>query len=260
VSHDHGHHADSAGVPWEGRSFQDNPHAGDTGETPVAVAERLTAWRAGTGSFTDLVAALAASRFLIPLVAHAGDDFDADHPVMEDKVQELSVVTVSGPNGEIVIPAFTSAEAMTAWNRDARPIPIEAQRVALAAASEHTDRIVVNPGTDSIVLRRPVVWSIAQGNPYRAPWESTDFVAEVRELVAGIPNLSEVGVAPADPRATGDGPDVALFLGLPEGLTPDEVRDVVTEIHSRVSTTESFVNRVDALTLTLGKVSATPNG
>jgi hypothetical protein len=247
------HRADSSGVPWEGRTFHDNPHAGDTGETPAGVTESLTAWRAGTGSFTDLVAAFAANRFLIPLVTHAGDDFDVDHPVMEDKVLELSVITVAGRSGEKVIPAFTSVAAMTAWNSDARPIPIDAQRVALAAASERTDRIVVNPGTDSIVLRRPAVWSIAQGNPYVAPWESTEFAAETRALLAGIDNLLEIGVAPGDPSATGDGPDVTLMLALVDGLDADRVQTLVAEVRGRISNNDTFVNQVDALTLTLSK-------
>lgn len=251
MSHDH---TDSAGVPWEGRSFHDNPHAGDNGETPPEVAERLTAWSAGTGSFTDLVAAIATNRLLIPLVTHAGDDFDADHPVMEDKVQELAVVTVAGPNGENVIPAFTSVAAMTAWNTEARPIPIEAQRVALAAASEQTDRVVINPGTESIVIRRPALWAMAKGENYIAPWESTAFVNEVQGLLDGIDNLLEVGVAPADPKATGDGPDVALFLGMPAGLDADAVRATITEVHARVSQNESFIHRVDALTLAIRKI------
>lgn len=248
MSHDH---SDSAGVPWEGRSFHDNPHAGDNGETPPEVATRLNAWRTGTGAFTDFVAAVASSRLLIPLVAHAGDDFDPDHPVMEDKVQELSVVTVAGPNGEKVIPAFTSVVAMTAWNRDARPIPIEAQRVALAAASEQTDRIVLNPGTDSIVIRRPAVWAIAKGETYIACWESIDFLAQARELLAGIPDLAGVRIQSADPAATGNGPDVALVLELPEGLTDDDVRATVGAVHARVSVSESFREAVDALTISL---------
>jgi hypothetical protein len=249
------HHADSSGVPWEGRTFQDNPHAGDTGETPADVTERLTAWRAGTGSFTDLVAAFAANRFLIPLVTHAGDDFDLDHPVMEDKVQELSVITVAGPSGEKVIPAFTSVAAMTAWNSDARPIPIDAQRVALAAASEQTDRIVVNPGTDSIVLRRPVVWSIAQGNPYIAPWESVEFLAETRKLLAGIRNLLEVNVGSGDSNATGDGPDVTLLLALPDGLNAEQVHTLINAVQDRIVGNDLLVSEVDALTLTLSKKS-----
>jgi len=252
------HHADSSGVPWEGRTFQENPHAGDTGETPADVTESLTAWRAGTGTFTDLVAAFADNRFLVPLVTHAGDDFDVDNPVMEDKVQELSVITVAGPNGEKVIPAFTSVAAMSAWNSEARPIPIDAQRVALAAASEQTDRIVVNPGTDSIVLRRPVVWSIAQGNPYTAPWESSEFLAETRNLLAGIDNLVEVGVGPGDPNATGDGPDVTLILGLVDGLDADRVQTLVAEVQARISNNDTFVNHVDALALSLSTSAARP--
>ena len=245
------HRTDSSGVPWEGRTFQPNPHAGDTGETPVDVAECLNAWRAGTGTFTDLVAAFAANRFLIPLVAHAGDDFDVDHPVMEDKVQELSVVTVAGPTGEKVIPVFTSAAAMKTWNSEARPIPIEAQRVALAAASEQTDRVVVNPGTDSIVLRRPIVWSIAQGIPYVAPWESTEFVAETRSLLANIDNLVEIGVVPGDSNATGDGPDVALVLGLVDGLDAGQVHTLIDKVQALVTGKDLVASRIDALTLTL---------
>lgn len=247
------HHTDSSGVPWEGRAFQPNPYAEDLGETSTDVAERIAAWRVGQGTFTDLVASFAANRFLIPLVAHAGDDFDVDNPVMEDKVQELSVVTVAGPNGERVIPVFTSAAAMKTWNAEARPIPIEAQRVALAAASEDTDRLVVNPGIDSIVLRRPIVWSIAQGSLYVAPWESAEFVGESRTLLAGIDNLIEVRVGPGDPSATGDGPDVTLQLVLADGLNVDQVHAITAEVQVRVSGNDLFGAGADALTLTLSK-------
>jgi len=244
------HRTDSAGVPWEGRSFQPNPHAGDSGETPPEVSEALGAWRSGSGTYSGLIAAFAANRFLIPLVAHAGDDFDSNNPVMEDKVQELSVVTVAGPNGEKVIPVFTAAAAMKTWNAEARPIPIDAQRVALAAASEHTDRIVVNPGTDSIVLRRPVVWAMAQGGDYLAPWESTEFRANTLALLADVEYLHDVTLSAGDPRSTGDGPDVTLSLTVHSGLEPAAIRALIDEVHARVSASELFMSRVDALTLT----------
>lgn len=246
----HDHHTDSAGVPWEGRSFQPNPHAGDSGETPPDIASALTAWRDGTGTYSALVAAFAANRFLIPLVAYAGDDFDSDNPVMEDKIQELSVVTVAGPHGEKVIPVFTSAVAMKTWNAEARPIPIDAQRVALAAASEHTDRIVVDPGTDSVVIRRPALWAMAQGVDYRAPWESPDFLTETRALLAGVEHLDDVTVSAGDPRSTGDGPDVTLSLTVRSGLEPAVVRAVIDAVQARVSGSELFTSGVDALTLT----------
>lgn len=245
------HHTDSAGVPWEGRTFQPNPHAGDNGETPADVSEALGAWRDGTGTYSALIAAFATNRFLIPLVAHAGDDFDADNPVMEDKIQELSVVTVAGPNGEKVIPVFTSAAAMKTWNAEARPIPIDARRVALAAASEHTDRIVVNPGTDSVVIRRPAVWAMAQGVDYLAPWESAEFRAKTRALLADVEHLDEVTLSAGDPRSTGDGSDVSLSLTIVAELDPETVRAVIDEVQARVSGSELFTSQVDALTLTL---------
>jgi hypothetical protein len=143
-----------------------------------------------------------------------------------------------------------SAAAMKTWNAESRPIPIDAQRVALAAASEHTDRIVVNPGTDSIVLRRPVVWSIAQGTDYRAPWESPEFVADTRDLLGDIANLNEIGVAPGDPGSTGAGSDVTLGLFVAAGLAPEVIRAVIDSVQARVSASDLFTSRVDALTLT----------
>lgn len=254
MSHDH--HTDSAGVPWEGRAFQPNPHAGDNGETPPDVASALTSWRDGSGTYSALIAAFAANRFLIPLVAHAGDDFDADHPVMEDKVQELSVVTVAGPDGEKVIPVFTSATAMKTWNDEARPIPIDAQRVALAAASEHTDRIVVNPGTDSVVVRRPALWAMAQGETFSAPWESPEFLGETRALLDDIENVSDITVRAGDPNSTGDGPDVSLSIGTAAGLDADAVRAVIEAVRARIAEDDMFRRQVDSLALALVRADA----
>jgi hypothetical protein len=254
----HDHSADSSGIPWEGREFQPNAHAGDDGITPESVAAAILAFRDGTGSLTELAAALAESRALIPLITRAGDDFDADNPVMEDKVQELAVVTLAGPNGEAVYPAFTSVEAMRAWNSDARPIPIELRRVCLAAAGEGADRVVINPGTDQIVLRRPVVWAIAQGNPYIAPWDSPEFVAATRALLADIDSVLDVSVGAGDPTATGAGPDVILLLGLIDGLDAEQVHSLTAAVHERVSSNELFVNLVDSLAVTLSKHGAKP--
>lgn len=252
----HDHHADSAGVPWEGRAFQPNPHAGDNGETPPDVASALTRWRDGSGTYSALIAAFATNRFLIPLVAHAGDDFDADNPVMEDKIQELSVVTVAGPNGEKVIPVFTSAAAMKSWNAEARPIPIDAQRVALAAASEHTDRIVVNPGTDSVVVRRPALWAMAQGETFSASWESLEFLAETRALLADIENVADITVGAGDPNSTGDGPDVSLSIGIAAGLDADAVRAVLEAVRARIAEDDTFRRQVDSLALVLVRADA----
>lgn len=245
------HSADSSGIPWEGREFQPNAHAGDDGTTPESVAAAILAFRGGTGSLTELAAALAESRALIPLITRAGDDFDADNPVMEDKVQELAVVTLAGPNGTTAYPAFTSVEAMRAWNSDARPIPIELRRVCLAAAGEGADRVVINPGTDQIVLRRPVVWAIAQGNPFLGAWESRELLAELKTALADLDAVLAVAFEPGDPTATGNGPDLRIVITLPAGLDEPAVKAVLAQIQRHVAASETLTSAADSVEIQL---------
>ena len=43
-----------------------------------------------------------------------------------------------------MLPAFTSVDTMRAWDPAARPIPASGERVALAAAGEGTDLVVLD--------------------------------------------------------------------------------------------------------------------
>jgi len=247
----HDHSADSSGIPWEGREFQPNAHVGDDGTTPESVSAAILAFRDGTGSLTELAAALADSRALIPLITRAGDDFDADNPVMEDKVQDLAVVTLAGPNGEAVYPAFTSVEAMRAWNGDARPIPIELRRVCLAAAGEGADRVVINPGTDQIVLRRPVVWAIAQGNPFVGAWESAELLTELKTALADVDAVLDIAFEPGDPTVTGTGPDLRIVITLRAGLDEPAVKAVLAQVQRPVAASETLNAATDSVELQL---------
>ena len=78
MSHDHEHinHdplADSAGVPWAGRSFEPNSWAGDNGQADEALVASIHALASGEGSNEQVVAALSGARVLIPLLAELGE-------------------------------------------------------------------------------------------------------------------------------------------------------------------------------------------
>lgn len=91
------HPADSAGVPWEGRSFEPNPHSGDDGSADPALLAALTAFHAGQGDAVAVVEAYRTARLLIPLVAETGSAGQALEPEVGpyglpvDKTQELSI-------------------------------------------------------------------------------------------------------------------------------------------------------------------------
>ena len=246
MSHEQ-HLTDSSGVPWDGREFHENPHAGDSGETEPAVASALSGFSEGVIGVTELVNVLSASRALIPLLTNPGEDFDPNHPVMEDKVQELSIVTLVGPEGEAVLPAFTSVEAMKKWNGDARPIPIEMQRVAIAAASEGADRIVVNPGTEKIVLRRPMVWAIAQGESYVSPAESVELFEHLSQLLTRIEPIEKIELRYADPNLSGGGPEMALIAYLPPGLSEPELNRVLAQINEATANNQKLLQAAESM-------------
>ena len=61
--------ADSAGVPWHGRSLAPQPFAGDDGEPDPALVAALAGRTPGGATAADVVAALARARVLVPVVA-----------------------------------------------------------------------------------------------------------------------------------------------------------------------------------------------
>ncbi|MFE6963482.1 SseB family protein [Agromyces sp. NPDC057679] len=246
--------ADSAGVPWAGRSFEANPHAADDGSAPAELAEAIARFRAGEGGQSEVVAAFAESRLLIPLLAELGDGGTETgaHGLAVDKSQELSIVTVAGPDGRAVLPVFSSVEAMSRWNPVARPVPADGVRVALAAADDGTELVVLDPGSPGeFVLRRPAVWAVAQSLPWRPPFESD----EVREafLRAAERELSVLGITllPGDPEARLAGPELVVRLELVAGLTREALDATTTRLAHRWAADEAIATGVDSLAVKL---------
>ena len=145
----------------------------DTGEADPRVAAALAAYASGTGGSADVVAALAVSRLLVPVVAvldEAGESADGNRT---DKASHMATVTTTGRDGRRGLLAFTCTESMSRWRARARPVPVSTRDAAEAALADGTEAVVVD-------LAGPVVFSI------EAP--------DLRALAAGWPALG------ADPR------------------------------------------------------------
>lgn len=246
---------DSAGRPWAGRSFEANPHAADDGSMPAALAAALTRFRDGDGSQGDVVAAFGAARLLIPLVAELGGD-DAEglgpHGLPVDKSQELSIVTVAGPDGRKVLPVFASVAAMSRWNPLARPVPADGVRVALAAADDGTDLVVLDPGSPTeFVLRRPAVWAVAQSLAWRPPFESGEVIAAFERSISSELAVLGVELRPGDPDARLAGPELVVRLTLVAGLTRDELDATTARLARRWAEDEAIATGVDSLAVKL---------
>jgi len=254
--HDHlsdsGAAADSAGVPWAGRSLHANPHAADDGSADPALLAALTAFRTGSADQREVIDAYRSARLLIPLLADKGDHGIGAHGLVVDKTQELSIVTVSAPDGRRVLPVFTSVETMARWDASARPVPVDAVRTALAAAADDTDLIVIDPGSPTeFVIRRPAVWAIGQGNPWEPAFASPEVFAGLTASIGGELAVIDLSVEAGDPDARLRGPELVVRLHLIDGLEKDALDAVLSRLAKRWAADDRIAVLVDSLTVKL---------
>ncbi len=250
--------ADSAGQPFHGRSFEPNPFHGDTGEVDPALDAALMSFQQAlrgsdpaliNSAFAAVVHALHTARLLVPLIAEAGDYGVGEGGKVVEKSQELSIPHVEGPDGRPVAPVFTSLSALTAWKADARPIPVDGARVALATVADGLSLVVLDPGSaQTLVLRRGALQAIATGEPYLSPLLD-DVVQEA--LASGIePHrraVSSYDLYSGDLARTLQGPEVVVSLVLFPGLTEKELATLLADISASWSESSVLVARVDGL-------------
>lgn len=247
-----GGQGDSAGIPWEGREFQANTRADDDGSADPRLVEAVRRFRSAELGVADVVAAIREARLLVPLVAVAGDEGTGPFGQRVDKTQELSLVTVAGPDGRNVLPAFSSVQAMSVWNSFARPIPVEAPRVALAAASEEADAIILDPGSESMFgVRRTAFRALATGEDW-TPCYADEEVLEAF-LAAASPEhaVRTVQLAPGDPESRLSGSELLVQVGIEPGLDDDAVGALLLRLQHRWAADELIVDRVDSIALRL---------
>ena len=248
-------HADSAGQSWSGRAFEPNAFAADDGSTPPAFAEAIAAFRAVTegdekraASHAAVIDAVRVSRFLIPLVAEAGDEGVNADGLRVDKTQELAIVRVKGPDGQTVLPIFSSVAAMSAWRSDARPVPADGRRAAVSALTDDCTWVVIDPTSDTeLVVRHPVLRAIAAEDPWVPPHVDDAVRESVALAITTDARIRDFALATADPDARGSGHDLVIRLRLEPGLSPDALTQLLTDFSARLSASELLSERVDNL-------------
>jgi hypothetical protein len=257
-SHDHKHInkdrlADSAGVPWEGRSFEANPFSNDDGSANPELIEALDEFRANPADPRGVFSAFAASRLLIPLLADLGESGEGAHGQTVDKSADLSIVTVQTPDGQTGLPVFSSVESMGRWNKTARPVPSDAIRVALAAASEGNTRIVLDPGSETeFVFRRPAIKAMA----LQQEWVPSFLNQAVGQAFAepldeNEPSVLAIYLEAGDPNSRLEGAELQITLKLVAGLGQDDVQSLIGRLSDAWAASELIAESVDSMQLRL---------
>ena len=202
------------------------PFAEDDGSVRPEVSAALEVTGLPRHEYLDrLWAALAGGRLIVPVAAHAmpssrpsqssrlssggggpqsirlsragaGPEAPAHEVHTADACQDAASLAVSLPDGHIALPVFTSAQAMSAWRADVRPVPVEPVRAARVACLSTDQLWVLDPGGRDLRLPRPAVVALAGGEDWVPSWRSTLIQDELTAQLSGLEGVTAVAFAP----------------------------------------------------------------
>ncbi len=223
---------DTAGVPWQGRTLTGTGFDGDDGQADAALYDAL---RTGARD-AALVAAVATARLIVPIVAVPGESASSD----------MAAVTLSSPDGRKALPAFSSTELLAAWDSAARPVPVTAQRAALAAVQEGCDVVVLDVGTDHAAeLRTSMVWALAMARDWMPAHRDPHVQAAVQAAVRGEEHIGAFSLE------HGVGGALVIQVELTSGLSAPVVNDVLQRVGAAIATDGEARARIDAVSFRL---------
>lgn len=212
----------------------------------------IAGFHAGSIGEQGVVDVLRTSRLLIPLLTRLGEEGVNAKGTKVDKSAELSIVTVAGPDGRTVLPVFSSVQTMKAWNPIARPVPASGPRVALAAANEGTDLVVVDATSETeFAVRRPALWAMAQEIEWTPSYASQEVAAEFGRSVVDEGSVLSLGLEAGDPGARLAGPELSVHLTLTGQLDEDALSALLGRLSDRWSRSSLIAGCVDSLGIIL---------
>jgi hypothetical protein len=259
---------DSAGQPWAGRSLAGEDAKihnfdNDDGLADAGYLAAVAALQAGHGDEAAVVASLATARVFIPIVAQLAEEAEGQDGLHSDKQADMALVTLKAADGRTAMPAFTSAEALSSWHPEARPVAVFAARAALSAVAEGAELLVLDPGSAvTFVVRRPALWALAQQKDWIPSYTDDSLAHQMRQAAAGFPAVRSLELLPgrgvAARTANGDtlagggaGPELQVALYLEDGLDAAAVQELVARLQAEWSRNVLFGERVDSIEIKL---------
>ncbi|MGN6300608.1 MAG: SseB family protein [Angustibacter sp.] len=246
--------ADSAGVPWQGRTLPAGGFTGDDGGADAALRHALAERDAGRGGDEEVVAALSAARLLVPVVAVLGEGVEATHGTA-DKQADMALVTLTSPDGVRALPVFSSLESLAQWDATARPVPVEARRAAVSAVAEGCEVMVLDPaGPVSFVVGRPALWALGQGRPWLPAHRDPDVRAVLTQVAADVDDVDSLSGEP------GERAELRVVVAVSADLERDALQALAARVGERLQASDVVRERVDGVELALVRAQRPPAG
>lgn len=110
------------------------------------------------------LAVLQDARLLVPVVAVLGEVEHDEQGRAHDKTSDMATVLMRGRDGRLALLAFTCTEALSAWDPQARPVPVTVTTAARAAVQDDAEALLVDvAGPSMFVVEGEDLKALAEG-------------------------------------------------------------------------------------------------
>ena len=177
-----------------GRTIPRPQFPDDDGSADPRLAAALFAYAQGRAGEHQVLAALAETRLLVPVVALRTE---AEGDPGGEKESDMALPTLIGQDGRRGVLGFTSTETLKRWRADARPVAIRSRDACRAALDESADALVVDvAGPVPFAVEGNRLFTFAQGRPVPRPFEDPDLLAAIEAAFAAEHDVAGVRVGP----------------------------------------------------------------
>src|SRR5690606_39248235 len=114
------------------------------------------------------------------------------------------------------------------------------------------------PGSDTeFGLRRPAVWAVAQGHPWRPADQDPQVAAALGEGVVDEAAIERIEVAALTKAGSLVGPEVHITIVMTPHTDPAVARDTVRRVSERWQSSSDVLACVDSLSISMASAEST---
>jgi hypothetical protein len=182
---------------------------------------------------------------LVPVVAVPVEETTGARALRQEKATDMALLTLVGGDGRRALLAFTSLATLTRWRPDARPVPVDASRAAVAAAVEGASALLLDvAGPYRFEVSGAALEALGRRRVWVPPHADPELHNAVAAAVAGEPSIATVQVG------AGAAGSVCVMLVHVEGVDLAEVTAAAGLVAARLAADDIVRDRArDGLNL-----------
>jgi len=212
-----------------GISVPEPEFAADDGTLQPALAAVLAAYADGLASVRDVAVVLTSARLMTPLVAVLDAAEESPEGPRQEKSSHMASVSLLSPDGRRGLLAFSSVQAMVAWDPAARGIPAFGATVAAGALEQRADAVLLDvAGPVRVAIDGAVLRALGTDSPLPLPHADPSVHAAVVAAVEGLPGLADVVLEAPEPGEHA-APDLVVLVTPQPGADAEALARAVAE-------------------------------